>query len=153
MIDARSRKEGAGVENVIIGVACGRLVTAMATEKSSIAMLFDITDITPPELLQVFHLSPAAQNKSFGLAYNEGTLGEIDTDELRFIPASLSPSGKPGYMFFGEDSGTVSYWEFDCVEPDIPDEATVPSSASRAKPMAWSVLAGALASVGVRLLF
>ncbi|CAJ1963749.1 unnamed protein product [Cylindrotheca closterium] len=116
MVDSRSGKDGAGVENVVMGEACGRLVAAMATEKSSIAMLFDITDITTPELLKVFHLSPAAQNKSFGLAYNDGEIGEIDAESGVFLSAEESPSGKAGILFAGALSGTVSWWEFDCKE-------------------------------------
>ena len=139
-VDSRSGKDGAGVENVIIGEACGRLVTAMATEKSSIAMLFDITDITTPELLQVFHLSPVSQNKSFGLAYNEGEIGDIDPESGVFLSAKESPSGKAGILWAGALSGTVSWWEFDCKE--MPQEAKeVPvSSSSSSRLNMWTMV-------------
>mmetsp|Transcript_35215 Transcript_35215/g.85341 ORF Transcript_35215/g.85341 Transcript_35215/m.85341 type:complete len:726 (-) Transcript_35215:121-2298(-) len=124
MVDKRSGKDGAGVENVIMGEACGRLVTAMATEKSSIGMLFDITDITTPELLHVFHLSPAARDSSFGLAYNAGEIGEIDPESGVFLSAKESPSGKAGILWAGALSGTVSWWEFDCKEEEEGSSST-----------------------------
>lgn len=142
-IDSRSRKDGAGVENVIVGEACGRLVAAMATEKSLIAMLFDITDITTPELLKVFHLSPSVQNKSLGLAYNEGDIGEIDAESGVFLSAKESPSGKAGILWAGAHSGTVSWWEFDCKEePLSPSEENKQEgeSSTSTRLLTWTLL-------------
>uniref|UniRef100_A0A6U2Y7X6 Alkaline phosphatase n=1 Tax=Entomoneis paludosa TaxID=265537 RepID=A0A6U2Y7X6_9STRA len=117
-VDARSGYDGSGIERAAIGVACGRLVAVMATEKSSTAYLFDITNIATPALLDVFHLSEATQSKSPGLAYNDGTIGEIDPENMIFLPATESPTGKASVIWAGAHSGTISYWEFDCVEPD-----------------------------------
>lgn len=118
-VDKESAKDGPAIENVAVGVACGRLVAAAASEKQSIAMLFDITDITSPDLIEVFHLSPASQNKSMGVAYNDGELGEVDPESSVFLSAAQSPSGKPGLLWAGAQSGTVSWWEFDCEEPEM----------------------------------
>ena len=115
-VDNESEKDGPAIENVIVGVACGRLVATMAAEKNSIAMMFDITDITSPDLIKVFHLSPASQYKSFGLAYNDGEIGEIDPESAVFVSAADSPTGKEGIFWSGAQSGTVSFWEFDCKE-------------------------------------
>ena len=115
-VDAESDKDGSAIENIFVGEACGRLVTAMASEKASIAMLFDVTDITSPDLIQVFHLSESSQYKSIGLAYNAGELGEVDPESGVFLNAEQSPSGKAGILFAGAYSGTISWWEFDCKE-------------------------------------
>ena len=114
MMDSESDGDGAAVENVMIGEACGRLVAAVASEGSSIAMIFDITEITSPDLIQVFHLSPISQYKSVGLAYDTGELGEIDPESGVFLSKEESPSGKAGILFAGAKSGTVSWWEFNC---------------------------------------
>ncbi|KAL3926573.1 MAG: hypothetical protein SGBAC_013421 [Bacillariaceae sp.] len=127
--DSQSGKDGAGVEGVALGEACGRLVAAMATEKSSIAMLFDITDVSTPELLQVFHLSPALRDKSFGLAYNAGEIGDIEAESSVFLSAEDSPSGKAGILWAGALSGTVSWWEFDCEEAPS-TQSSQPASAA-----------------------
>jgi hypothetical protein len=118
-VDARSPKDGASIEQIVVGEACGRLVALTAVEKNSIALLFDITDITSPSLKKVFHLSPASQFKSAGVAYNDGTIGEIDPENSIFLTADRSPTGKAGVLFAGAFSGTVSFWEFDCEEPDL----------------------------------
>ena len=125
-IDAESDKDGPAIENVIVGTACGRLVAAMAAEKSSIAMLFDITKINSPELIQVFHLSPSLENKSLGLSYNDGDIGEVDPESAVFLSAERSPSGKEGILWAGAQSGTVSFCEFDCKEapPSASEEST-----------------------------
>jgi hypothetical protein len=120
-VDASSSKEGPGIERVTVGVACGRLFAVMATEKSSVSYLYDITNVGSPELKKVFHLSDALEHKSPGLAYNDGTIGEIDPENIIFFPAEKSPSGKPSLLFAGAFSGTLSYWEFDCAEDeDVP---------------------------------
>jgi hypothetical protein len=115
-VDEESEKYGPSIENIILGEACGRLVVAMAAEKNSIAMLFDVTDITSPDLIKVFHLSPASEFKSVGLAYNDGELGEVDPESGVFLTAEKSPSGKAGILWAGAQSGTVSFWEFECKE-------------------------------------
>jgi hypothetical protein len=115
-VDSESRGAGPAVENVIVGEACGRLLAVMAAEGSSIAMLYDITDITSPDVVSVFHLSPASQNKSLGLAYDDGELGDLDPESGVFLRAEQSPSGRAGILIGGALSGTVSWWEFDCKE-------------------------------------
>jgi len=155
MVDNRSGQDGAGVENVIVGEACGRLVTAMATEKNSVAMLFDITDITTPELLQVFHLSPAVRDKSFGLAYNEGEIGEIDPESGVFLAAEVSPSGKAGILWAGAVSGTVSWWEFDCEEDSKKQNehpASAAASSSQFSQPAWVATVAGTFGISVLLL-
>ena len=55
-IDGRSAKDGSSVEQVVVGEACGRLLAVTAVEKNSIGLLFDITELTSPDLKKVFHL-------------------------------------------------------------------------------------------------
>lgn len=134
-IDNESNKDGPAVENIMVGVACGRLLTAMATEKSSIALVFDITEVNAPSLFKVFHLSLASQNLSMGLAYNQGVLGEIDPESGAFLSAEESPSGKAGLLWSGAYSGTISWWEFECEDdhennPDMAQQELSSSSSS-----------------------
>lgn len=129
-VDTRSAKGGLQVEHVVSGVACGRLVALVSTEKESIALLYDITNIASPDVVQVFQLSHATENKSAGLAYNDGTIGEIDPESFVFLSASESPTGKASVIFAGAFSGTLSYWEFECgVEDDMSTHGPVTSAA------------------------
>mmetsp|Transcript_32235 Transcript_32235/g.58932 ORF Transcript_32235/g.58932 Transcript_32235/m.58932 type:complete len:708 (-) Transcript_32235:157-2280(-) len=113
-VDERSLKDGAGTEAVVAGVACGRLIAVTATEKQGTAFVYDVTNPSAPELLFVQHLSTASETKNPGVAYADGTLGEIDAEAMIFLDACHSPTSKAGIMFGGAWSGTMSFWEFTC---------------------------------------
>jgi hypothetical protein len=132
LVDVESGANGPSVENVIVGFACGRLVTAVATEGGSTALLFDITDITSPDLVQVLNLSPASQYMSLGLAYNRGELGEIDPETGVFLTAEQSPDGHgAGILWAGAHSGTVSFWEIKCREEVAAPPTTTTTATSK----------------------
>lgn len=113
-IDERSPKDGAGVEAIVAGNACGSLIAVTATEKSSVALIYDITTPTSPHLLFVKHLSPISETQNPGVAYANRTLGDIDPESMIFLEAGDSPTGNAGVMFAGAWSGTLSFWEFTC---------------------------------------
>mmetsp|Transcript_10619 Transcript_10619/g.21707 ORF Transcript_10619/g.21707 Transcript_10619/m.21707 type:complete len:317 (+) Transcript_10619:142-1092(+) len=121
LMDGESNKRGVEINIATIGFACGRLVTAVAGEGNSVSVIYDITDITNPTVFEVIHLSPSSETKSPGIAFNDGTVGEIDTVDILFMSASQSPTGKASLMYVGQSSGTVSLWTFECVEPDDPN--------------------------------
>ena len=68
-IDERSQKDGYATELIVVGKACGRLYTATVSKKNSVGFLYNITKISGPELVKVFHLSPVSENFNPGLAY------------------------------------------------------------------------------------
>jgi hypothetical protein len=76
--------------------------------------VYDVTDPTQPSLLFLRHLSPASEAKSPDVAYEDGTLGDIDPESSRFLSAADSPRGNAGVMFAGAWSGTISFYEFTC---------------------------------------
>jgi hypothetical protein len=117
-VDVNSDTFGSSVEAAAIGMACGRLITAVVTEKSSVALLYDITEINAPSVVQIFHLSPISETKSAGLAFNEGTIGDVVTRSIVFLSDTESPLGKPSLMFSGGQSGTISMYEIKCAVPD-----------------------------------
>jgi len=123
-VDRASTKDGPAVEMVTPGVACGRLVSFVTTEKSSVALLYDMTDITSPDLIQMFHLTPGTRDRSPGLAYNDGTIGEVDPEIAFFLSEEDSPSGNAAIMIVGAHSGTVSFWEFECAGLGVKDASS-----------------------------
>lgn len=146
-IDTASDGGGVQVEHIETGVACGRLVAVVASEKSSVAWLYDMTNIASPNLIKTFHLSPASEGKSPGVAYNDGTIGEIDPENFTFLSKEDSPSGKAAILFGGSHSGTLSYWEFDCLEEDRPVVGMDLSKASRVLALTFSFTITAASSL------
>ena len=146
-VDKESIDYGPAFENIAVGVACGRLVSVIATEKSALVWLYDITNMVRPTLIKVFSVSPVSETKSPGVAYNEGTLGELNMQHYFILDASESPTGKAAVVFDGSASGTVSYWEFECGEPDDPSATeSTPTDASiaPASPGFYCIFASAL---------
>lgn len=113
-IDEKSPEDGPAPESVVTGLACERLVAVACGENNSNCFLYDISDINNPSLVKVFNLSPESEMKSPGVAYAERVLGEHDPETTKFINAEDSPTGKPGIIFAGAISGTVSFYEFEC---------------------------------------
>jgi len=111
-VDERSLKDGAGPEAVVVGEACGCHIMVTATEKQGTAFVFDVSIPASPDLLFVQHLSPASETKNPSVAYDDGTLGEVDPESMTFLAAADSPTGYAGVMFAGAWSGTLSLYEF-----------------------------------------
>ena len=133
-VDERSLKDGAGMEAVVTGVACGRLLAVSATEKAGTAFVWDITVPASPQLLIVHQLTAGARTVSPGLAYAARTLGDIDPESIVFLEGNQSPTGNAAVLFAGAWSGTLSLYEFvdrdgnKCTTPLPPPSPPLPPS-------------------------
>lgn len=77
----------------------------------------------------MFHaivLQNESSSAAVGVAYADRSIGEIDPEAMIFLDAAHSPSGKPGVMFAGAWSGTMSFWEFQCPTEDVSVAAMLP---------------------------
>ena len=126
------------------------MYAVVVAEKNSVGYLYNINDITKPELDQVFHLSPASKDKNPGVAYADRTLGEVDPETVLFLQKDMSPTGKPAVMFAGAWSSTISYWEFDCPGDDDEEESEEEGNESSGFGLGT---AGALLMMAVNTLF
>jgi hypothetical protein len=124
-IDEKATSDGLAPESVVVAIACDRLISVSCGENNGNCYIYDITTITDPGFIDVFNLSPASEKQSPGVAYKARTLGDIDAESFRFVPANESPSGLAGIMFGGAHSGTLSFYEFECTEPVDPVTETV----------------------------
>ena len=124
-IDEKATEDGLAPESVVVAIACDRLISVSCGENNGNCYLYDITTITEPVFIDVFNLSPASETQSPGVAYKARTLGDIDAESIRFVPANESPSGLAGILFGGAHSGTLSFYEFVCTEPVDPVTETV----------------------------
>ena len=132
-VDERSQKDGYAAEALVTGEACGKKYLVTVSEKNSVGFMYDVTDITSPELVQVFHLSPESETKNPVVAYADRTLAEIDAESIIFFDEESSPSGKAAILFAGAWSTTTSFWEFDCGASEESAE-TVPAEPSSEEP-------------------
>ena len=123
-VDDRTTKDGPAAETVVIGEACGSLYAVTVSEKNSIGFVYDITNIASPVLTQVFHLSLVSESMNPGLAYDAGTLGEIDSESIQFLSLEESPTGNAAVLFSGAFSGTSSLWDFSCSDGTGGNETT-----------------------------
>jgi hypothetical protein len=161
-IDSKAEEDGLAPESVIVAIACGRVLAVSCGEMNSVCFIYDITDIdngSDPELVKVFSLSTASENKSPGVAYDDRTLGELDSESPIFVNACQSPTGKPGIFMNGAHSGTISFWEFECVngvETCTDEGQTTNSGESEAAPSSGSsdsgLSGGAIAGIVVGVL-
>lgn len=102
--------------SVVAGVACDRLFILGTADTNQDAFLYDVSDFSNPTLIQVLNLSPASQTKSPGVAYSDGTLGDVNPEHTHFLNASESPTGNPGILIGGTLSGTLSFYEIQCTQ-------------------------------------
>lgn len=117
-VDAKAEGDGLAPESVVAAIACGRVLVVSCGENNAVCFVYDMTDIdngSDPELVKVFSLSPASKSMSPGVAYDDRSLGDLDSESPIFVTACQSPTGKPGIFMNGAHSGTVSFWEFECV--------------------------------------
>ena len=109
-VGERSLKDGAAPETVSVAHVCGKTLAVTATEKSDTAFLFDLGTPAAPKLINVFHLSPASELKNPSIAYNDGTLGDIDPETILILTPEESPTGYAALLVGGAWSGTLSLY-------------------------------------------
>ncbi len=160
-VDEKAEEDGLAVESVVVGIACGHLVAVACGENNAMCLLYDITNISEPSLLKTFHLSEISRVKNAEQSYRKD-LGDIDAETIIWIPPSRSPTGKSGFLFGGAVSGTLSFYEFQCLQqedPCFPDGCSSSTGSSTSSSGGLSTAAivgitvGAIAVVVIAALF
>lgn len=101
--DARSTSRGPEVEGLALGTVGGRRVLFAGLERAGGVMAWDVTDPDAPALLDYVNpRDPKAPPERSGDVAPEG---------LVFIPAAVSPTGRPLVVACNEVSGTTTIWE------------------------------------------
>jgi len=151
LVDDRSVKDGPAPETVVVGEACGSLYLVTVAEKNSIGFLYDISDVSNPELTKVFHLSPVSESLNPGIAYDMRELGEIDSETIQFLTSDESPTGNAAVLFSGAWSGTTSLWEFVCEDDGAGEQTDSTDSSSAAESSRITVTSVPLYSIGTTM--
>jgi DNA-binding beta-propeller fold protein YncE len=90
--DARSDDKGVEPEGVVVGKVGDRTIAFVGLERADAVVVYDITNVTSPELLQVLSTGDAPEG-------------------IIFIPASESPNGKSLLVVSSEGDGKVKVFQ------------------------------------------
>lgn len=102
-LDTRSRNKGPEPEGIVLGAIGAKTFAFLGLERVGGVMAFDVTDPRSPVFQDYlnsrdFTKMPAEQ-------------GDLGAEGLAFVPAALSPTGKPLVIAGHEVSGTTSVYE------------------------------------------
>ena len=102
-LDTRSRNKGPEPEGVVLGAIGNKTFAFLGLERVGGVMAFDITDPRSPVFQDYLNSRDFAKP-----SLEQGDLG---AEGLAFVPASVSPTGKPLLITGHEVSGTTSVYE------------------------------------------
>lgn len=102
-LDTRSRNKGPEPEGVVLGAIGSKTFAFLGLERVGGVMAFDITDPRSPVFQDYLN------SRDFTKAPAEQ--GDLGAEGLAFVPASVSPTGKPLLITGHEVSGTTSVYE------------------------------------------
>lgn len=102
-LDTRSRNKGPEPEGVVLGAIGSKTFAFLGLERVGGVMAFDITDPRRPVFQDYLN------SRDFTKAPAEQ--GDLGAEGIAFVPAKLSPTGKPLLITGHEVSGTTSVYE------------------------------------------
>ena len=88
-----------------MGVVHGRTYAFIGLERVGGIVVFDVTDPRRPTFVQYLN------TRDFSGDAEAGTAGDLGPEGLAFIPASVSPNGRPMLAVGFEISGTTTLFE------------------------------------------
>lgn len=108
-IDDRSDNKGPEPEAVTIGVINDSLYAFIGNERIGGIFMYNVSDPTQPRYVDYvnsrnFAVAPSLTNVT------NGTVGDLGTEVIKFIPSSVSPNGAHLIVSGNEISGTVSLY-------------------------------------------
>jgi YVTN family beta-propeller protein len=104
-IDDRSDNKGPEPEGLVLGQIGSKTFAFLGLERVGGVMAFDVSDPTKPVFQDYLN------SRDFSVKTLSAASGDIGAEGLAFIPAALSPTGKPLVVTAHEVSGTTSVYE------------------------------------------
>jgi len=114
--DSRSDAKGAEPEGVVVGEVDGKQYAFVGIERTGGVMVYDISDPANSEFVQ--YINPIDEETGDAL--------DLAPEGLQFISAVDSPNGKPLLTVSNEVSGTVSLYQIDLADEDVPPQEDTP---------------------------
>ncbi|XP_022096908.1 uncharacterized protein LOC110982645 [Acanthaster planci] len=110
MFDGRSDNKGVEPEALETGEFNGKRLLFVAQERTSSVMVYSFPgNSVIPSFESVYRAG--GTSKTFTELLNDRNLGDLGPEDLRFIPASDNPSGKPLLLVTSTHSGTLSIYK------------------------------------------
>ncbi|XP_030843548.1 mesenchyme-specific cell surface glycoprotein-like [Strongylocentrotus purpuratus] len=119
LFDKRSDNQGPECESVEIGELGGRRIIFVGIDRTSAILVYSLeSGEVVPTFESVYRAG--GRNDTFQNLLDDRNLGDLDPDDLKFIPASASVTGVPMLMVTSSVSGTVSLYEvYDDSSPTV----------------------------------
>nr|UYM80488.1 shell protein 2B [Novocrania anomala] len=156
--DSRSDNKGPECESLAIVHNEGNVVIFVGNERTSSIIIYSVNtsdDAIMPKFQSMYRAGEL--NDTWANMYGAHNVGDIDPEDIRFIPSSDSPNGQPLLLVSGSVSGTLSLYQVEGLETmptaattdNQPGTNTTPEYTSAAAPV---VVHGYLATVLMMLL-
>ncbi|CAH1230731.1 Hypp331 [Branchiostoma lanceolatum] len=110
-MDETSKKKGPQSESLAVGEAFGKTVIVLGNERTSTLMLYTLDTHNPhavPEFQTIYR--HGRWDRKWDNAYDDREVGDIDPEDIKFIPHEDSPDGHPMLLVAGSLSGTVTLY-------------------------------------------
>ncbi|XP_019614604.1 PREDICTED: mesenchyme-specific cell surface glycoprotein-like [Branchiostoma belcheri] len=110
-MDETSKKKGPQSESLAVGEAFGKTVIVLGNERTSTLMLYALDTHNPhavPEFQSIYR--HGRWDRRWDSAYDDREVGDIDPEDIKFIPHEASPDGHPMLLVAGSLSGTVTLY-------------------------------------------
>lgn len=114
-VDSRSNAKGPEPEGIAIGSAYGKKWMALALERDSGVLLYDVTDPLNPEMVDYENTSVITGN--ILTSKTNGAAGDVSPEGVTFVSPLESPTGAALFIVSYELSGTVAIFE---IPPRVP---------------------------------
>ncbi|XP_071089753.1 mesenchyme-specific cell surface glycoprotein-like [Haliotis cracherodii] len=107
--DTRSDDKGPETESVAVGEVDGYTLFFVANERPGTIFTYSVKDdLSHPKFQHIYTGIPETRGRTWRQMYDDRDLTEIDCEDMKFISASKSPTGKAILFVGGSVSGTVS---------------------------------------------
>nr|XP_054768656.1 mesenchyme-specific cell surface glycoprotein-like [Lytechinus pictus] len=108
--DKRSDNKGPECESVEIGELDGRRILFVGVDRTSVILIYSLeVGQVVPTFETVYRAGGI--NDTFQNLLNNGNLGDLDPEDMKFIPGSKSVTGVAMLMVTSTVSGTISLYE------------------------------------------
>ncbi|CAH1267990.1 Hypp3817 [Branchiostoma lanceolatum] len=108
-MDEASKKKGPETESLTVAEVYGKTVIIIGNERPSSIMIYSVDAVTGiPSFESIYRAGDIS--KDYDDAYRDRDIGDVDPENLQFVPANESPDGTPLLLVVGNISGTVSVY-------------------------------------------